>query len=521
MIRLKEIVQQVVEHFRLIVIDEYDTERLIHRVEILSPQTICEEDTLYLAVDMEDQPMAVSGADLPPLSVSLPCYVMTAHPWPGPYQFVHIARQPSLRELYCFINDRLKLEALIENQSNQLYHTLYRGKGLKDVVTLAERFFGYPISVCDASYNMIETSPLMQQIEYGLESEPAVIPHHPSRVFLSDSEVKSLKRNRVVEQIYRSPSAFGVRTVDHPDNLWIFCAIRLQNVMTGYVAVCMGDTQENEYMLRMTTILANVCAIEMQKHDFFITRTGLKYENFLIDLLEGRFSDVNLISSRLELLDRKFCKFFCLIVLSCMEPHDSNLFNKQQMTALRAAYPNSMSVVYQDAVVLFLNQNQPIHLSEEFTRKLLEFSSLNHMKAGISQPFTDILKIHDFYLQAVNALKLGENDNPDTVLHFASDLLPQYLFSQADPTGLTVGIHHHIRHLQGYDQEYRTEFVPTLRAYLDNDRNATKTAAALHIHRSTFFYRIKKIEELLDISITDSHLLFLYELSFLIWDFLC
>ena len=42
----------------------------------------------------------------------------------------------------------------------------------------------------------------------------------------------------------------------------------------------------------------------------------------------------------------------------------------------------------------------------------------------------------------------------------------------------------------------------------------------MHIHRSTFFYRIKKIEELLDMSITDSDLLFLYELSFKIWDYL-
>ena len=195
-----------------------------------------------------------------------------------------------------------------------------------------------------------------------------------------------------------------------------------------------------------------------------------------------------MISSRLELLDRRFCKFFCIAVLSCMEPHDSNLFNKQQMNALRAAYPNSMSVVYRDAVVLFLNQEDPINLSQDFTRKLAEFSTLTQ---------------------------------PDRLLHYATELLPQYLFRSSSYTGLEIGIHYHIRFLQGYDNDYHTEFITTLRAYLQNDRNATRTAEALHIHRSTFFYRIKKIEELLDISITDSHLLFLYELSFLIWDYLC
>ena len=512
MVRLQEIVQKVVAHFQLIVMEEYDTEQLIHRVEILTPETLYGPDTLYLSED-------ASGLPAPPQD--LVCCLMTASPGDGPFSYVHITRQPPLPELYHFINELLHFEAAIEMQSNRLYGALYQGRGLKDVITLAESFLHYPISVCDASYNMIETSPLMQQMSYGLESEPSASPQRQSRYFLSDYEVESLKRTHVVEQIYRSPSAFGVRTVDHPDNLWVFCAIRLQNVMTGYVAVCMGDTEATEYVLRMTTILANICSIEMQKHEFFVTRTGMKYENFLVDLLDGRFTDVNMISSRLELLDRKFCKFFCIAVLACTEPHDSDLFNKQQMNALRSSYPNSMSVVYKDAVVLFLNQNDPINLSREFTRKLADFSTLNRMKAGVSQPFVDIMKIHDFYTQALHALEIGEQTRPGELLHYAADLLPQYLFRGSPYTGLEIGIHYHIRFLQGYDNDYHTEFVATLRAYLENDRNATRTAAALHIHRSTFFYRIKKIEELLDISITDSRLLFLYELSFMIWDYLC
>ena len=85
--------------------------------------------------------------------------------------------------------------------------------------------------------------------------------------------------------------------------------------MAGYVAVCLeSNIEATDYDLRITTVLADICAIEMQKHDFFVTRSGMKYENFLVDLLEGRFHDVNLISSRLELLDRKFCQFFCLVV---------------------------------------------------------------------------------------------------------------------------------------------------------------------------------------------------------------
>ena len=44
MVRLSEIVQRVVEHFQVIVMDTYDTKLLIHRTEILSAETIYEEN---------------------------------------------------------------------------------------------------------------------------------------------------------------------------------------------------------------------------------------------------------------------------------------------------------------------------------------------------------------------------------------------------------------------------------------------------------------------------------------------
>lgn len=410
--------------------------------------------------------------------------------------------------------EQLTLETTIALQANELYRTLNHSKGLKEIVTKAEEFLHHPISILDASYNFIQRSPMMEHFSYGQE-------HTPSRSFLTSAEVASLKRLQIEDEIYKNSRAFLSVSPDHPDTNWIYCAIRIQNVMAGYVAVCLeAPIEATDYQLRLTTALADVCSIEMQKHDFFVTRSGMKYENFLVDLLEGKFNDVNLISSRLELLDRKFGKFFCIVVFACNEPHDNNIFNQRQMSVLRQVYPNSMSVVYQDAIVLFINQEKPIVLNEDFTKPMENFAKRNRMKASISQPFADILRIKNYYEQAKNALELGERMDAEQRLYFAMNLLPQYLFSNADNKGLEVGIHHHLHQLHNYDKENHTDFIQTLRAYLANDRNATQTAEALHIHRSTFFYRIKKIEEILDVSITDSQLLFLYELSFKIWDYL-
>lgn len=417
-------------------------------------------------------------------------------------------------EAYRAVRRLLDGEVRLSEIINRMYRMLSVTGGLKAVVETAEEYLRYPISVLDASYNMMETSPGMRQMKYGLKRVQ-------SRLVLDEAEIESLKRLEIEKRIYENHNAFVVDTEDHPDSRWIFCAIRLQNVVAGYVAVCLPARAEpTEWDLRFTTALAGVCSVEMQKHEFFVTRTGMKYENFLVELLEGRFDDVNTVSARLELLDRKFCRFFCIAVLRCSEPHNSDLFNKSQMATLRRVYPNSMSVVYRDAIVLFLNQDEPIRLSREFTAPLLEFALRNRMKVGVSQPFRDILKINAYYQQTLNVLGIGEVHDPAETIYQATELLPQYLFANSPYTGLEVGIHYHIFQIMEYDELYHTEFVRTLRTFLDCDRSAAKAAERLHLHRSTFFYRMKKLEELLDVSLTDADLLFLYELSFKIWDYL-
>ena len=63
--------------------------------------------------------------------------------------------------------------------------------------------------------------------------------------------------------------------------------------------------------------------------------------------------------------------------------------------------------------------------------------------------------------------------------------------------------------IKEYDVENMTEFLPTLKSYVFNQKNTKETASELHIHRNTLLYRINKIEELFGISL-DSAEDFLY-----------
>jgi DNA-binding PucR family transcriptional regulator len=81
------------------------------------------------------------------------------------------------------------------------------------------------------------------------------------------------------------------------------------------------------------------------------------------------------------------------------------------------------------------------------------------------------------------------------------------LLAKLAPDELADVIHPGIRLLAVTDPG-RHDLLETLRGYLDNAGDAQRTAAQLHIHRATLYYRLRRIEELtaIDLSRGDDRL---------------
>ena len=65
-----------------------------------------------------------------------------------------------------------------------------------------------------------------------------------------------------------------------------------------------------------------------------------------------------------------------------------------------------------------------------------------------------------------------------------------------DPAELERFFAETVAPLVAYDEQYETELVTTVEAYLDNDGNVTPTAETLFTHRHTVRYRLERVREL-------------------------
>ena len=68
----------------------------------------------------------------------------------------------------------------------------------------------------------------------------------------------------------------------------------------------------------------------------------------------------------------------------------------------------------------------------------------------------------------------------------------------------TSGLGGTLAPLVAYDDQYETELVGTVEAYLENDGNVAQTASRLFTHRHTIRYRLERVRELGGHDITSS-----------------
>jgi DNA-binding PucR family transcriptional regulator len=129
-----------------------------------------------------------------------------------------------------------------------------------------------------------------------------------------------------------------------------------------------------------------------------------------------------------------------------------------------------------------------------------------HLTIGHSRRAADPVDLYRAGNEARLAVNVGEAEDR-SLLAFEDTgayrlLLPAI---SEDPRELERFYAETVAPLSAYDEQYETELVATVEAYLDNDANVAATAKQLFTHRHTIRYRLERVKELCghDVSATE------------------
>lgn len=400
----------------------------------------------------------------------------------------------------------------------ELYNSLFTENSMDGILNIGENFLGNPIFILDTSYRIMARSSLAKLDNSSIET-------HNGESYLLLDIVQLMQKNKCIDNIYNSDNAF----FHNSDEILIFCSIRINNITVGYISVLQSKRKFNSEDLELTNVLSKVFSIQLQKENLFISNSGLDEEYYLTDLLINRIDNVEYITERLQYIN--FNLYENLIILSIpfkqkYKDYRHNFGLKELIKKIKTILGNCISTYYKDTITFLISNEHKEVITDSLKETILEFLKLNNLRCGISMVFQNLLHIQDFFYQSIYALDLSLCMKIDNTINYFEDYIEYYLFNMSMSTtndlykiNLLTLVHPYIKKLIKFDDQNKTELFKTLKTYLENNRNANDTSIKLNIHRSTFFYRYNKIQDLLHISLGNNNNLFKLELSFKILDY--
>ena len=380
--------------------------------------------------------------------------------------------------------------------------------GLKRILDIGYKMLGNPILVTDKSWKVITMTDMVN-----IPDDRDWTEFLESGTLPADAVATGIKTN-LADRIEQSGEPFIWKSDDmtYP-RLFSKVKVHDKSIATLSVVGFHKPVSEDDYP--MMEILSNAVAAEMQKDQFRQYARGLLYEDFLWNLLDGRLTDPETVSERIKRLNIGIRENIYVFVFDLSE-YDSKQFSLTYMRdVLEKMISGGRAIIYDNKIVITTSFARARDIFKTELENLSAFLKTYNIRCGISRRCMQPAELRFYYRQALDAMRIGTHVDHDRYIYPYGEYAVYHIAQICvDNGGVKRFCHPALEALIRHDGEYGTHFTDSLYTYICESKNITNTAAALHLHRNTLVYHLRRIEEITDISLSDYHVMQLLELSF-------
>lgn len=314
-------------------------------------------------------------------------------------------------------------------------------------------------------------------------------------------------------------------------NQYQYSSIEVDDEVYGYLIYC--DEQKRDKMNEDDKM-----ALEYAKHslklnlqkEIFEHRTKAKYkEQFVQDLIFDNISSLEETEAKIDsLYGWKISQKIVTIIINIgnlKEQYSSQEHNfKQSLENIKHqisltskemienVFSHIMHTSFNDSIVFIIEFGYERQKFEEKIENILEkikrniqhnyqFSSI----IGVSNYKSSLLEVNVGYQEAKTAVKFNRRWYKEDKIMFYNELGVYKALDYIAETDIAKDLYQlYLGDLIAYDEKNNTELLHTLQGLVENNWNMKQAAEKLFIHYNTMKYRVKKIEEILDVDLNDS-----------------
>lgn len=234
-----------------------------------------------------------------------------------------------------------------------------------------------------------------------------------------------------------------------------------------------------------------------------LTSQFVSLKTIFTSLLQSLPVSHNDLNRALEVLNRTDEKrnappptWICLVVKSANK--GKTLPGGYLCSALEELLPECAAITHEEMIVAFCKLSSNISQSNIHEALLPYLKDMNFL-AGISTPYNNFFKSRSYYDQATCALETGYSQTQKALIYKFEDYALEYMLMHCcGQLEMELIIPAGLMRLREY-KKGNVDYWDTLKRYLDNESNASKTADEMFVHRGTLLPRLEKIKTFVDI----------------------
>lgn len=296
---------------------------------------------------------------------------------------------------------------------------------------------------------------------------------------------------------------------------------RVSGAFVMIVTMCCAHRLITPGLIDLFSLFLEKMSIYLQR-DYLPEETGdLKYSHFMTELIKNPNLTEGFVRSRAKNIGLSFETFFCLMKIAFEDPH--NTPHIQVLSELGNYLSGGKPLLFEKEILILQMFSAPKLaeqklLLETTMKRIAPLLIKYHAYCGISDICKTLMQVGAANRQASAALALGRRISSRRYLSSVLDIHKEYdtnffhypdygvydaLKCLQDYPGPVSSLRASLDQLSAYDKKNHTDNMRFLYCYLIFERKSSVTGEHLHMHRNNVNYRVKRIEELINIDLDD------------------
>lgn len=421
----------------------------------------------------------------------------------------------ALSDCIATLSEAMRESELIEAGHSRMLQMLSVGTTLNELVDAIATLYGHYCDVLDNALNILAFS------EHTVPPTDDLPTEH-THGYIKSNVLRYLRDSGTLRQMEQP---VPTRVLDPERNTYCY-SVPVQASPTlkiGYLCIFIrADETFSLTHLHYLPETAKLVSVAMQGDRFYTTNKAVYFTRLLNDILTNIVPNEASYEERFLVFSYHLRRWKNIIVLhlgaDIWAVHGINALSEQ----LRSVFGNSVFLIQEDYLIYLTSRADHTTVPENQLESWETALSSLGLEAGISSTFENILAASSHLEQAKRALSLGPRIEHHKRTHLYDQLCIADLLSRVAPErALKSFCYPPLLRLIEWDSHNQSAgLLKTLRCYLENNQSIVQTCKALFIHRNTLYYRLEKLQAVMECDLGDPSIIYQIAFSFSILRYL-